>query len=65
MAYIADRFEDGVVETEKVIFSVKSDKKVVPAMLDQLYGVVTRDGAACGFFSAYIMPIILLNTANS
>ncbi len=50
IAYIADRFEDGVVETEKVIFSVKSDKKVVPAMLDQLHGVVTRDGAACGIF---------------
>ncbi len=50
IAYIADRIENGTVEAAKVIFSVKSDKKLVPAMIDQLNGVIARDGAVCGIF---------------
>ena len=49
IAYIADRIENGAVETEKVIFSVKSNKNVTQAMLRELLGTVEREKAACGF----------------
>jgi len=47
VAYIPHNLER---ENKKVIFSVKSDVKLTPSMIDQLNGVVERDGAACGVF---------------
>jgi DNA modification methylase len=45
IAYIPDRDE-----TKKALFSVKSSKTLTPSMINELHGVVERDGAACGIF---------------
>ncbi len=59
IAYIADRIENGTVETAKVIFSVKSNKNVTQAMLRELLGTVEREKAACGFLlTLYPMPAL-------
>jgi DNA modification methylase len=49
-AYIAHSYKDGAIENKKVYFSVKSSKTLTPSMLNELNGVVERDGAACGIF---------------
>jgi DNA methylase/Restriction endonuclease len=48
IAYIADKINNGTVETKKVIFQVKSDKTLSPKVVRELLGTVTTNDAACG-----------------
>jgi len=50
VAFISDRYENGKIESKKVLFSVKSNKVLTPSMINELNGVVEREGAVCGIF---------------
>jgi DNA modification methylase len=50
IAYIPDRDDKGEIINKKALFSVKSSKTLTPSMINELNGVVERDGAACGIF---------------
>lgn len=49
-AFIFDIDENRKTVKYKIIFSVKSDKKLSPTVIRDLYGTVTRDHAAMGIF---------------
>jgi site-specific DNA-methyltransferase (adenine-specific) len=58
IAYIADRNAQDELENKKVLFSVKSGKKLTPEQtINALNGVVERENAACGILlTLYPMP---------
>lgn len=57
ISYIADRNDKGELDTKKVLFSVKSNEKLTPAVIRELYGTVEREQAACGILlTLYPMP---------
>lgn len=49
IAYMVDFDVKGDVESKKVLFSVKSDKKYSPAYIRDLNGTIEREKAALGF----------------
>ena len=50
IAYMPDRDDKGEIINKKALFSVKSSKTLTPSMINELNGVVEREGAACGIF---------------
>ena len=54
--FLKDKNENGGDENGKAIFSVKSDKTVVPAYVDQLAGTMAREGAEFGFLLCLNKP---------
>ena len=58
VAYIPDHLnEKGEIENKKAIFSVKSNAKLSPTVIRDLFGTVERESAACGIFlTLYPMP---------
>ncbi|MEY4767364.1 MAG: hypothetical protein RL637_3 [Pseudomonadota bacterium] len=58
VAYIMHSYENGNIENKKVLFSVKSGKKLDPdETIDALSGVLVRENAACGILlTLYSMP---------
>ncbi|MEI6747360.1 MAG: site-specific DNA-methyltransferase [Methylococcaceae bacterium] len=57
VAYIPYRHENKEIEFKKVIFSVKSNAKLTPAVTRELFGTVEREDAAMGvLLSLYPMP---------
>ncbi|MBK1693987.1 site-specific DNA-methyltransferase [Chromatium weissei] len=65
VAYISDRYAQGKIESKKVLFSVKSNKMLMPSMLNELNGVIERDGAACGIFLCLYSAPHLVKAAKS
>ena len=57
IAYIPDRNEKGGIENKRALFSVKSNAKLSPAVIRELYGTVERENAACGILlTLYAAP---------
>jgi site-specific DNA-methyltransferase (adenine-specific) len=57
IAYIPHSHENKEIEFKKVIFSVKSNAKLTPAVTRELFGTVEREGAAIGILlTLYPMP---------
>jgi len=57
VAYIPDRVVGKDIEFKKVIFSVKSNVKLTPAVTRELFGTVERENAAIGILlTLYPMP---------
>ncbi|MEY3220535.1 MAG: hypothetical protein RIT27_1892 [Pseudomonadota bacterium] len=57
IAYIVDRGENGELENREVLFSVKSNETLTPAVIRELNGTVEREKAACGILlTLYPMP---------
>jgi len=57
IAYIVDRNENGELENREVLFSVKSNETLTPAVIRELNGTVEREKAACGILlTLYPMP---------
>lgn len=48
ISYIMDKDENNEPTYKQIIFSVKSDKNVLPTFVRDLYGTVTREGAVMG-----------------
>jgi DNA modification methylase len=56
IAYVTDKVQ-GKVENRKVLFSVKSNKTLSPAVIRELNGTIERENAACGvLLTLYPMP---------
>lgn len=49
VAFIQDKNEDGKNQVNEVIFSVKSNETLSPAIIRELYGTITREKAALGY----------------
>ena len=57
IAYIVDRDEKGELENREILFSVKSNETLTPAVIRELNGTVEREKAACGILlTLYPMP---------
>ncbi len=57
IAYIVDRDENSELENREILFSVKSNKTLTPAVIRELNGTVEREKAACGILlTLYPMP---------
>jgi hypothetical protein len=57
VAYIPHSHENKEIEFKKVIFSVKSNAKLTPAVTRELFGTVERENAAIGILlTLYPMP---------
>lgn len=57
IAYIVDRNENGELENREILFSVKSNETLTPAVIRELNGTVEREKAACGILlTLYSMP---------
>jgi DNA modification methylase len=48
IVYVVDKNERGDIENKKALFSVKSNEKLTPAVVRELFGTVEREKAACG-----------------
>ena len=57
ISFLLDADNDGKQQHRKAIFSVKSNKTLNPAVVNELNGVIEREGAAIGFLlTLYPMP---------
>lgn len=62
IVYVVDKNEQGDIENKKALFSVKSNEKLTPAVVRELFGTVEREKAACGILlTLYPMPNLVKN----
>jgi len=62
IVYVVDKNEQGDIENKKALFSVKSNEKLTPAVVRELFGTVEREKAACGILlTLHPMPNLVKN----
>jgi len=65
ISYVVDKDEKGIEVYKQVIISVKSNKKLSPSVIRDLFGTMTREGAEMGYLlTLYPMPNLVKEAAQ-
>ena len=60
IAYMVTGFENNIPNTKQILFSVKSNKILTPAVVRELYGTLERENGIIGFLlTLYPMPNLI------